>query len=124
MQIKPVNLFAKEQLAPEYLKMNPQHCVPTIDDDGFYLWESRGEIIRSQSRFESDLNFIIRLPFSAISQYLVEAKAPGSTLMPTEPAARALVMQRLYFDAGTFYPRIRAIAVSVSYPQKSIKCQW
>jgi glutathione S-transferase len=45
MQIKEVNLFAKEQLAPEFKSINPQHCVPTIDDGGFYLLESRGAVI-------------------------------------------------------------------------------
>jgi glutathione S-transferase len=90
--VKIVNLLAKEQLNPDYIKINPQHTVPTIDDDGFYLWESR-----------------------AISQYLVESKTTGnSTLYSNDAKQKALINQRLYFDAGTLYPRIRAICVSVA----------
>uniref|UniRef100_A0A0K8TTV1 Putative glutathione s-transferase n=1 Tax=Tabanus bromius TaxID=304241 RepID=A0A0K8TTV1_TABBR len=92
VEIKEINLFKKEQLNPEFLKINPQHCIPTIDDDGFVLWESR-----------------------AISQYLVESRAPNSHLYPKEPKKRALVNQRLYFDLGTLYPRIRAICFPVLF---------
>lgn len=90
--------------------MNPQHCVPTIDDGGFYLWESRGTLVSFNA-----LKWIktFRSFSLAISQYLVETRAPGSSLYPSGPNERALVNQRLYFDAGTLYPRIRAIAVSV-----------
>lgn len=116
MQIKEVNLFAKEQLAPEFIAKNPQHCVPTIDDSGFCLWESRGEVILPLTA-KAYLTFL-----AAIAQYLVETKAPGSSLLPTDPVERALVNQRLYFDAGTLYPRVRAIAVSVT-STSSISCQ-
>ena len=50
---------------PEYLKMNPNSLVPTIDDDGFILWESH-----------------------TIVRYLA-AKHGAGTLWPTNPRARA-----------------------------------
>jgi len=50
---------------PEYRKMNPTGLVPTIDDDGFTLWESH-----------------------SIVRYLC-AKHSTGTLWPTDPRARA-----------------------------------
>lgn len=35
------NIMAGENKTPEYLKMNPMHCIPAMDDDGFTMWESK-----------------------------------------------------------------------------------
>ncbi|NP_001036974.1 glutathione S-transferase 1-1-like [Bombyx mandarina] len=82
LNLKLVDLHHGEQLKPEYLKLNPQHTVPTLVDDGLSIWESR-----------------------AIITYLVNKYAKGSSLYPEDPKARALVDQRLYFDIGTLYQR-------------------
>lgn len=69
--------------------MNPQHCVPTLIDDGFVLWESR-----------------------AIAIYLVEKTHPkGHPLYPNDVKQRAIINQRFQFDVGTLHPRLRAICV-------------
>ncbi|KAH8408034.1 hypothetical protein KR222_011533, partial [Zaprionus bogoriensis] len=78
--LKTLNLFEKEQLKPEFIKINPQHTIPTLVDNGFAVWESR-----------------------AILVYLVEKYAKDDSLYPKDPQGRALVNQRLYFDMGTLY---------------------
>lgn len=75
VNLKPVNLMAGEQNAPEFLKMNPLHTVPVIDDNGFYLYESR-----------------------AIMTYLVNKYAPGHDLYPSDAQVRATIDRFLYFD--------------------------
>lgn len=90
VKIREINLFEKEQLKEEFIKINPQHTIPTLDDNGFILTESR-----------------------AIALYLAEKYFPdGHPFYPKDVQQRALINQRIHFDCGTLYPRIKAIQVN------------
>merc|ERR1712071_228279 len=39
LNLKVLNLMAGEQMAPEFIKINPQHNIPTMVDDGFAMNE-------------------------------------------------------------------------------------
>ena len=69
IQFEPVtvDMVARAHRAPEYLALNPYGRVPTIDDDGFVLYES-----------------------AAILQYL-EATRPAPPLTPPDQRGRARV---------------------------------
>ncbi|XP_067618335.1 glutathione S-transferase 1-1-like [Eurosta solidaginis] len=75
---KVVSLQAGEHLKPEYLKLNPQHTVPTVVDNGFAIWESRAILI-----------------------YLVQKYGKDDSLYPKHPQQQAVVNQRLFFDLGS-----------------------
>lgn len=94
LNLKLTNLMAGEHMTPEFLKLNPQHTIPTLVDEGFALWESR-----------------------AIQVYLVEKYGKTDSLYPKCPKKRAVVNQRLYFDLGTLYGSLAAHY----YPQVSIR---
>ncbi|XP_013101404.2 glutathione S-transferase 4-like [Stomoxys calcitrans] len=88
---KLLQISKRENLKPEFLKINPQHCIPTLVDGDLTLWESR-----------------------AIMVYLVEKYGKqDDPLYPSCPKKRALINQRLHFDLGTlhtsfanyFYPK-------------------
>lgn len=83
LNLKQLNLQQKEHLLPEFIKVNPQHTVPTLVDNNFPLWESR-----------------------PICIYLVEKYAKDDSLYPKDPKKRAVVNQRLYFDMGTLTKRL------------------
>lgn len=85
-----MNLFEKEQLNDEFLKVNPQHTVPVLVDGDYILSESR-----------------------AIATYLAEKTYPnGHSLYPLDAKKRGIINNRLHYDATVVYPRIRAICVS------------
>jgi glutathione S-transferase len=69
--------FGRTQ-TPEYLAMNPMALVPTLDDDGFVLWES-----------------------NAILRYLCQTRAPQSALFGPDAKARALIDHWMDFQQTT-----------------------
>lgn len=79
LTLHDINLMAKEQLKPEFVKLNPQHTVPTINDNGFVLWESR-----------------------AIALYFVEKYAPDTSLYPKDVQKRATVNRMIFWESGSF----------------------
>ena len=38
-EVKPIDLGRGDQLTPQYLALNPNKKMPTLEDDGFVLWE-------------------------------------------------------------------------------------
>lgn len=63
------------------MKLNPEHIIPTIVDNGFVLWESRAIII-----------------------YLNDKYAADDSLYPSnDTVRRAVINQRLFFEQGTLY---------------------
>ncbi len=79
-----------ENKSPDYLKMNPQHTIPTLNDNGLFLNESRG-----------------------IATYLAAKYGKDDKLYPQDLKTRAIVDQRLYFDMGVFYKAFGDIVVNV-----------
>ena len=77
-----VDLQKGEQRQPQFLKLNPNHRVPVLEDDGFVLWESH-----------------------AIMQYLAD-KTPRQTLYPTDTRSRADVNRWLFWSGQHFSPAI------------------
>lgn len=81
VDIKHVDFRKKDNKTEEYSKLNPLQQVPVfVDEDGFVLTESL-----------------------AISTFLVNSRSSESLLYPKDPMKRALVDQRLYYDATVVF---------------------
>jgi glutathione S-transferase len=70
---------------PQYLSLNPNGLVPTIEDDGLVLWES-----------------------NAIVRYLTAKHAPG-TLWPEDLKVRAEADRWMDWTATTVWPALRVL---------------
>ncbi|XP_037043698.1 glutathione S-transferase 1-like [Bradysia coprophila] len=73
---------AGQNKTAEYIKMNPQSTVPTLDDNGKIVWDSH-----------------------AITRYLASAYGTSGSLFPNDPYQRAVIDQRLHFDDGVLMTR-------------------
>lgn len=102
LELRHVDLMAGEHLTVDYVKLNPQHTIPTYVEGDLILCESR-----------------------AILGYLADRHAEDDSLYPQEPKKRARVSQRLFFDAGTLHQRLYDYMVPVVFRgQKPSEEQW
>ncbi|XP_072396616.1 glutathione S-transferase 1-1-like [Diabrotica undecimpunctata] len=80
LEFIPINLVGGEHLSTKYLKINPQHTVPTLDDDGVIIWDSH-----------------------AIMIYLAEKYGKDTSIYPTDVAKRAKIHRLLFFECGELF---------------------
>jgi len=90
LELKKMDLMKEQQKEEWFLKINPDHCVPTLVDGSLRLWESR-----------------------AIMQYIVNMYGADSSLYPRDPIKRAEVDRMLQYDQGTLYQNVSPFV----YPQ-------
>jgi len=77
-----VDLGKGDQKKPEYLRLNPNGKVPTLEDGDFALWES-----------------------NTIAEYLCDL-TPKQTLLPHDPKARADVLKWTHWTSAHFSPAV------------------
>ncbi|KAH8400717.1 hypothetical protein KR009_000530 [Drosophila setifemur] len=75
-----VDTPGQENLSEEFLKKNPQHTVPVLEDNGHIIWDSH-----------------------AICAYLVSKFGKSDSLYPKDLLQRARVDQRLHFETGVVF---------------------
>ncbi|XP_046680929.1 glutathione S-transferase 1-like [Homalodisca vitripennis] len=76
---KCMDIPKKEQMTPEFLKINPLHTVPAIDDDGYNLGGSQ-----------------------AIATYLADKYGQDDSLYPKDLQKRGIVDQMLFYSEDVF----------------------
>ncbi|XP_043252856.1 glutathione S-transferase 1-1-like isoform X2 [Colletes gigas] len=98
LNILETSLASRDHLKEDYLKINPQHTIPALNDNGFILAESH-----------------------VIACYLVDKYAKNDSLYPKDLQKRALINQQLIFDAERhFNPAKRVFKPIIFLDQKEI----
>nr|AEJ87239.1 glutathione s-transferase E5 [Anopheles funestus] len=96
VDIVPINLLAGDHRKDEFLKLNPQHTIPIIDDGGVIVRDSHAIII-----------------------YLVLKYGQDHSLYPDDPIIRAKVNAALHFDSGVLFSRLRFYFEPILYEGSS-----
>jgi len=88
-----LNPLTMEQRSEAYLKKNPQHTIPLLEDGEACIWDSH-----------------------AIICYLVSKYGKDDSLYPKDLLKRAVVDQRLHFESGVVFANaLRSIAYNLFF---------
>ena len=90
-EVHKLDLSAGEQLRPEFLRLNPNHKIPVIDDEGLVIWES-----------------------GAILLHLAEKHGK---LLPADPKGRIQAIQYAFFQTGGLGPNLGRLAPQLRRPE-------
>ncbi|KAK4877113.1 hypothetical protein RN001_009619 [Aquatica leii] len=90
-----LDMLNQEHLTEKYLKLNPLHTVPTLDDNGSVLYDSH-----------------------VINAYIVDKYGKNDSLYPKDIYKRGLVQQGMAFDLGNLFPVLKEI--DLAYFKKEI----
>nr|WCC58233.1 glutathione S-transferase [Pharsalia antennata] len=90
VEFEEVSTANGDHLKPEYLQLNPLHTVPTLRDGEFVIWDSH-----------------------VINAYLVGKYGQDDSLYPKDLQKRAVVDQRMYFDIGILFTKMRAAVIPI-----------
>ena len=84
-----MNLSKLDHLSEEFLKLNPQHTIPVLVDDGKTIRDSH-----------------------AIMIYLVDKYGKSNDLYPKDHYLRSKINAALHFESGIIFARLRFMTVS------------
>lgn len=87
-----INCKNGENKTEEFLKINPQHTIPVLDDNGAIIIDSH-----------------------VICCYLVDKYGKNDDLYPKDLVKRSEVQTRLFFDCGHLFARLRFLYEPVIY---------
>lgn len=89
-EVVPVDLAKNEQLQPAFLKLNPNHKIPVLEDDGQVIWES-----------------------GAILLHLGEKHDPKGILLPKDAKKRMEAIQYAFFQAAGIGPNLGRLGAAL-----------
>ncbi|XP_073951866.1 glutathione S-transferase D7-like [Choristoneura fumiferana] len=83
------NILTGEHMTPDFLKKNPLHTIPVLEDGDLIIHDSH-----------------------AILMYLADVYGKQDSLYPKDLKQRALVNQKMFFNSSILFPRLR----NITYP--------
>uniref|UniRef100_A0A2H1VR98 SFRICE020235.2 n=1 Tax=Spodoptera frugiperda TaxID=7108 RepID=A0A2H1VR98_SPOFR len=98
-----LDLDKREHHTPEYLEKNPMHTIPVMEDGDLILRDSH-----------------------AIMAYLSDTYAKDDSWYPKDVKKRALVNEKLFFNAFVVFSRLRVVTVYylLEKGRKAIEQEW